>query len=1427
MKQYLFFFLFFIFSYCIQVQEIFLLPLKSEEALELFQEAAQKAKNKDWESAIDSYLLILQKYPEKLVFLENKLYVNASNLAVENLSSLPKEAQIILSNKINILLKQAKNKQTNPFPFLYPFLATEKGQEVWMQWIAEIFLKEEYQNCISYLQYLANPLFNHSITHSGRAKLAFCYYALGYEDQLAFWKKFYEKNKAISIALGKDPIKLTDYIESLSQKIQERQALLSPETSWHLYGKNLSGNFSTKQTLSSLRESYSKKLPYPERPQEPRYFYNERPRNAEGPVSMYPIVGDGSIFINNGQKIQAYDLFLSNLRWEFAGLIPQLKTEKHEQVIHTLTYHNGYLYANIEGDTPGQQKDTWNAYKIKDVIAERRLIKLDASNGRFLWQVKDEKGDEEAFANKASFVTPPLVWGKYLYAGASELSGLFNSYVVAVHPENGKIAWKTLIGSAQQELNMFGNPVRETVGTPLAGGNGCLYYLNNLGAFSCIDPISGNLLWLYNYDRIKLQKPNNPLFETIYRHASWHNSPVILYEDKVYFAPVDSEYIYCLHARTGERIWQKFRSGYQYFMLAAENKILLGGKSIAFLDASTGDILSILSLNSENVEGMGVRSGNLFYCPCNKSLYCIDIAKEKIQDSWKWNHSMVYPGNIVMVDSALISVSREYLNVFYDLQAIATILQKQLEKNSQDSTSYIKLADLYLQLYSKDSQEGLLIKAEELYLKSLDLLKASEDSNANIQTSKAQKGLLLTYQTFSQQRDREGNRRKSHEYDLKALALSDDPFVCIPLFLRMYEYYFQNKEYTKAKECLEELINKYGRETYSLRQEGNVLLAIYAYSLLANQYETLGQAENAMNIFYTIFTTYSDKQYKGISAQDWAKKNIARLIQKFGQAIYQKYDEEALEAYRKLQQIDYNSSSLKRILSHYPNTQYASMIYYTMIQKILEEGTVRLAVEEMEYFLREYPDAPETPYIYKLLIQTYESYKNFSHAKILLKRFKAKYEGQRFALQKEDLDVNAFVQEKTDHPEYRKIQEKSSPVLSIWKEGNVKHTFSEPNHTTLRLLSITGITPSQQSQKVFFSLGNTLICRDAKTSEKIWANSDMGWIYSLGFLDSSLFAWSNNQLFRLDANTGKVLWEASIPYRFASIALGSRKIAVICENYGQNTSTLYVRSAESQEVLWKDNFPGKITGDAIIADNFVIVFSQNPSVLKIYDIDKGKVMKEFPTIPGARRYWDYYPVLCGQYLCVVVENRWIECYEISSMKMLWKHDAESLFIPSGAVPSKPFLSATDDSIVFLEEKDSITSLSVSQGETQWKLACQSYSIRKILSGIQGIYVVVRKEEGNQIWSLSSREGSMQWIASLPDVFATIDILLSEEYLVAMMNRYAQGYQSAFYVFQKSNGERVKEEKVKGGDRGRTYSEMTIAGGNLWVVKDNIVWILGE
>ncbi len=1426
MKKYFFFLVFLCF---VQAQEIFLLPLKSDEALELLGEADRKSQDKEWEKAVTLYLEILQKYHDKLVFIDSKLYTNAARLAAYRLAALPHEGQTILEKKIALLLKQTQNKQQNIFPSFYAFLSSEKGREFCMQFASELFLREDYQSCISYLQYLSDPFFSIPDVHINRAQLAFCYYASGNKEQLDFWKNFYQKEKQTHhIMLGKEKNSLPSYMNSLSDKILDRALFLDSGSSWPLYGRTLSNSFSTPQALSSLKESYSKKLTLAERPKEVRYFYNERPRYVESPPVIYPIIGDGTIFINNGQKIQAYDLFLSHLRWEFSGLIPQLKTDRNEQVIYSATYHKGYLYANIEGDTPGQQKDTWNAYKIRDVIAERRLVKLNASNGRLVWQVKDEKGDEESFANKASFVTPPLAWGDYLYSGASELSGLFNSYIVAVSPEDGKIVWKSLIGSAQQELNMFGNPVRETVGSPLAAGDGRLYYLTNLGAFCCVDPMSGNILWLSVYDRIKLQKPNNPLFETIYRQSSWNNSPVVLYQDKVYFAPVDSEYIYCLNARTGEKIWQQFRSGYSYFLLVSDNKVLLGGKSIAFLDALTGERLSVLSLNSEEVSGMGVKSGNFFYCPCNKNLHCIDISKEKIHNSWKWNHPMVYPGNIAMADSTLISVSQEYLNVFYDLQTISAILEKQLQQNQEDPLAYLKLADLYLQLQSKNNQSDLLGKAEDFYLKGLRLLQNSSNPNSNLYIQKARRGLFQIYQILSEEKEREGNRTKAHEYDIKSLTLIDESRDAIALYFRIYRYYSQNEEYQKAKEYLEELIQKYGRETYSLPQEGEFLVAIHAYTLLARQYEKLGESRQALDICYKLFSGYMDKSYAGMPVQEWAKKNIARLIQKFGQEIYQKYDEEALDTYGKLKDKEHSSSSLKRILFLYPNTRYASMIYYSMIKKILEENNVRGAVEEMEYFIREYPDARETPYIYPLLVQAYESSKNFSYAKMILKKFKTKYSGQRFSMQQEELDVDAFVQAKLREPEYAQMKEKIVPTLHIWKENTIKNTFSESSHTTLRLLNISGVLPPEHTHKVFFNLGNTLLCRDAKTGEKLWMNDRLGWVYSLGFLGDGLFVWTNNQLVSLDSQTGKVLWEASIPYRFSSIALGKGKIAVVCENYGQNNSTLYLRASSSQEVLWKTNFPGKISGDVIIAEGIVIVYSQNPSILNIYDLNRGNLIKSFPTIPGVRRHWDYYPVLCSeQYLCVILENRWIECYEIPSLKMLWKYDAESLFIPSGAVPSKPFFAMTSDSVIFLKERDSMICLALNTGEIQWQITCQSYSIRKILTGLQGIYVVVRKEESHQLWSLSTHKGSLQWIASLPDVLATIDIVLSEEYLVAMLNRYTQGYQASFFVFHKGTGERLREDKVKGGDRGRTYAEMTIAGGNLWIVKDNIVWIMGD
>ena len=1377
-------------------QKKFLIPTKSTKAQYLITEAKSYEKSGQWEKACNCYKKILKNYPKKLISVAHNRYLNAGQFALQSILKIPHlklQDKQILSNHDTVQLQD---------------LCTKQGMYRYMHLIEKALFQEEYQKCISYIYFCLNHLkgINKKFDIANYARLGLCYYALEYTSQLHHLLKYINnKDLNCSLKIGDKKLKLSFYLQRLLEQLKNSKKTYDKISEWHMYGKSIQRNFQHSVNINQLNEKWSKLIPEPQRVLKRRY-YNERQRIIKNAPSTYPIIANNTIFINNGQSVFAYDLYTSKLKWKFQGLVSQLNSDVKSQIINSITYHDNFLYLNIEGKTPTQMADQWSIYQISKIIPERRLIKLDAENGRLIWTVEDNKKEADTFANKASFMTSPVIWDKNLYVGVAELTGLFNSYVVAVNPVNGKIKWKSLLGSAQQELNMFGRPVKESIGSNITVAHGCLYYLNNLGAVSCTNPTNGYINWIFLYDRIPLS--NYTFFKTIYRETSWYNNSVFTYGNKIYFAPLDSKYLYCLDAFTGKEIWKKRRKFDEKYLLAVtKDRVFTGGRCINILDANNGNLIKEIYVHG-NVEGLGIVSGKYFYCPCTIEIYCIDIKSLKVEKKIMWSDRKKNHGHIIGNDFAIVSSSDKYLNVFYDLNQLLINLKDKVKKNPQDFSSYLQLAKLYIQ--KSKNQHNEVKHAIAIYDKML-----KNSSIKEYYKKQAKKNLCRLYIDLADKYWNKGTLTTAISYYNKALILTKESAKIINIMKKQIKYYSYFKDHNNFLKTVKKLIRQYGNESlYNNEIHKNELVKNYGLILLAKFYRQNNKPVPALKKFREILLDYPEKK-------EWATEQIKLLIDKYGQIIYNEYDEEVYKNYTDIKKIKYNSSHLKRMLEQYPNNKYAPDIYIEMSEMMFKKNDITQAIDNLIKMINNHSSSKHLLKAYYLLFKCYEKKKNFLFAKRILNKLKEKYIDKVIIIDSNKINIKEFVSKKLNNEIYSKINIENLAKLNLWEKNNIKYKFQEsPSMASLRLIKIFGTPAPEYENFIFFSQASNIICRDGISCKEIWRKSP-GWVSSVGFINKSLFAWTANKIIKLDPKTGATIWMADTTYRIFSITLDKGIIAAVCQDYYSDT-VIEVRTFESKDITWQIKFNSKKVGDILIGKDSIIVWTKDPSMLKVHDLKTGKVLYELPTI---KQNCYYYPVLCngGNYLCIAKDKKKIECYSLPLMKKSWEYRTSPILT---FYDESPMVVAKEDYICFLRKK-ALIALEVSTGEVKWNYIPPANSIYQLIPK-QNIFLYLGKGyDDKYINCIDVRNGKQKWILNIMSRRSTGDIIVTKKYIIILTNNYYRGYKSSVKILDKFKGQEIKIFDINKGNRGYGYAQMAISGNNLWIVKENTIWVFGK
>ena len=228
------------------------------------------------------------------------------------------------------------------------------------------------------------------------------------------------------------------------------------------------------------------------------------------------LVQDGMVFspiYKVGPSLAALDGVTGQLRWAYGPLAASSDEESHIRIEAApaggdRSVFSGYVLDNIEGDT--------------HTDSEYGLIAFESATGRVRWRV-------------------PL---------CRLAPGKFMGGFVEVR---------------RNRIRSFSSPPLYHEGT--------VYYNTNAGALAALDSRSGRIKWLMRYPYfpdvhdatrvfgsltplhggVEFVRPHDPMF--------WLNQRPLMVGKKLYIAPVDTPFLFCIDRRTGKVLWSKPKPG--------------------------------------------------------------------------------------------------------------------------------------------------------------------------------------------------------------------------------------------------------------------------------------------------------------------------------------------------------------------------------------------------------------------------------------------------------------------------------------------------------------------------------------------------------------------------------------------------------------------------------------------------------------------------------------------------------------------------------------------------------------------------------------------------------------------------------------------------------------------------------------------------
>src|SRR5579862_3296038 len=313
-------------------------------------------------------------------------------------------------------------------------------------------------------------------------------------------------------------------------------------------------------------------------------------------VFTQPVVAENNLLYRHKNIVYCRSLLNGELRWsnDLGGRVAWQNWQERQYSEEDILVQDGMVFTPI--------------YKVGPSLAA-----LDGVTGQLRWAYGPlaASSDEESHMR---FEAAPAGGNRSVFSGyvLDNIEGdthTDSEYgVMAFESATGRVRWRASLCRLAPGKFMGGfvenrrNRIRSFSSPPLYH-EGTLYYNTNAGALAALDSRSGRIKWLMRYPYfpdvhdatrvfgrltplhggLEFVQPHDPMF--------WLNQRPLMVGEKLYIAPVDTPFLFCLDRRTGKVLWSKPKLGPGF-------TYLLG-------PISTGELVVVSNGRNKSIFGWG------------------------------------------------------------------------------------------------------------------------------------------------------------------------------------------------------------------------------------------------------------------------------------------------------------------------------------------------------------------------------------------------------------------------------------------------------------------------------------------------------------------------------------------------------------------------------------------------------------------------------------------------------------------------------------------------------------------------------------------------------------------------------------------------------------------------------------------------------
>jgi outer membrane protein assembly factor BamB len=303
--------------------------------------------------------------------------------------------------------------------------------------------------------------------------------------------------------------------------------------------------------------------------------------------------------------------------------------------------------------------------KDQNFYAPFQLICRRADNGEIVWKSPDLPD----YAPYDLVGLPLVADGKIFIAAKTQANpmqrqGLSQQFVLAIQPHDGKVLWKTEIGTFRQGQMFFYYAMRDTAPQPrLVYRAGSVYADTHVGVLARLDAENGALDWGYGYKTERFQTGYRFFYYQPQAAEAKGGNP--LESGEAFLVKgMQSERLYAVEPNRMKVLWERPITKASRLLGVDSSAVYLGGEEISALELKTRKLLWATRLPGGSMESRVLVRPDGLWQLTQRGIFELDPQSGTVRRIFRGSDLGSVGGDLVLSDSWLLAISNRTISAY-------------------------------------------------------------------------------------------------------------------------------------------------------------------------------------------------------------------------------------------------------------------------------------------------------------------------------------------------------------------------------------------------------------------------------------------------------------------------------------------------------------------------------------------------------------------------------------------------------------------------------------------------------------------------------------------------------------------------------------------------------------------------------------------